>query len=134
MDILITLPKYLIEKIWNGEKKVEVRKNFPRQFDPIENAVFVVEKGTKNVCMCFTIAACYTYCNQDEAWDDFGDKICVPKDWFYNYAKGTKLIYIWYIRDRYIFPRPLDLQMDYGIKHAPQSYCYIRKKFHSFTY
>lgn len=53
MNILITLPKHLIEKIMSGEKKYEIRKCLPKSMRLGEDGFFVVEKGTDEVrCWC----------------------------------------------------------------------------------
>jgi len=46
MNILITLPKNLLEKILSGEKKYEMRKCLPKNMKLGEDGFFVVEKGT----------------------------------------------------------------------------------------
>lgn len=53
MNILITLPKHLIDKILSGEKEFEMRKCLPKKMKIGEDGFFVVEKGTDNVrCWC----------------------------------------------------------------------------------
>ena len=53
MNILITLPKHLIDKIISGEKKFEMRKCLPKNMRLGEDGFFVVEKGTNEVrCWC----------------------------------------------------------------------------------
>ena len=53
MNILITLPKDLLEKIISGEKKFEMRKCLPKNMRIGEDGFFVVEKGSDEVrCWC----------------------------------------------------------------------------------
>ena len=53
MNILITLPKDLIEKIISGEKVYEMRKCLPKNMTIGVDGFFVVEKGTSDVrCWC----------------------------------------------------------------------------------
>ena len=53
MNILITLPKHLLEKITSGEKQFEMRKTLPRHMKIGKDGFFVVEKGTDEVrCWC----------------------------------------------------------------------------------
>ena len=53
MNILITLPKNLLEKIISGEKEFEMRKCLPKHMKIGEDGFFVVEKGTDDVrCWC----------------------------------------------------------------------------------
>ena len=53
MNILITLPKNLLENIISGEKYFETRKCLPKHMNIGEDGFFVVEKGTDDVrCWC----------------------------------------------------------------------------------
>ena len=53
MNVLITLPKHLLDKIISGEKKYEMRKCFPKNIKLGKDGFFVVEKGTNEVkCWC----------------------------------------------------------------------------------
>ena len=45
MNILITLPKDLLEKIISGEKEFEMRKCLPKHMKIGEDGFFVVEKA-----------------------------------------------------------------------------------------
>ena len=64
MNILITLPKNLLEDILNGKKKYEMRKCFPKQMRIGKDGFFVVEKGTDNVrCWCRVDEVEETYIN-----------------------------------------------------------------------
>lgn len=53
MNILITLPKNLIEDIISGKKKYEMRKFQPKYMRVGKEGFFVVEKGTDKIrCWC----------------------------------------------------------------------------------
>lgn len=49
MNIMITLPRDLIDKIISGEKLFEMRKCRPTNVNIGEDGFFVVEKGTNEV-------------------------------------------------------------------------------------
>ena len=42
MNILITLPKYLLDKIISGDKIYEMRKCMPNNFRLVEDGFFIV--------------------------------------------------------------------------------------------
>ena len=96
MNILITLPKNLIEKIISGEKIFEMRKCLPKHMRIGEDGFFVVEKGTDEVrCWCRVDKAIETYLDHYSA-DWFASRLCVPEDYMERYANGKK-VYLWEI-------------------------------------
>ena len=95
MNILITLPKNLLEKIMSGEKKYEMRKSLPKNMKLGEDGFFVVEKGTDEVrCWCrvdFIIGI-----NMNEWLSEYySNDLCVTPQFILNYAPiGTK-VFLW---------------------------------------
>ena len=129
MDILITLPKNLIEKILSGEKTVEVRSRRPIKFDLYNDIVYVVQKGTRRVVMDFTIerfvdvdyAGLLFYYNEGNVGVDLA--------WLTKYAANKKTFSIWYIGCVTSLDC-IDLTLDkMPVKAAPQSYTYVKTLF-----
>ena len=96
MNILITLPKHLIEHIIKGDKKFELRRSIPKDLIIGRDGFFAVEKGTCNVrCWCRVDSI-------DEANIDyissslFVSRLCVDESFIRRYAKDKK-IYLWKI-------------------------------------
>lgn len=96
MNILITLPKPLIECIISGKKTFEMRKTIPKKMILGVDGFFVVEKGTSVVrCWCRvddiyetaicsgTISLCSSY-------------LCVDEEYIMKYAKN-EMVYLWKI-------------------------------------
>ena len=97
MNILITLPKNLLEKIISGEKKYEMRKCLPKNMKIGEDGFFVVEKGTDEVrCWCRVDSYIHTGMNAYVA-DRFSDDLCVSPQFILNYAPAGKDVYLWQI-------------------------------------
>lgn len=96
MNILITLPKDLLENIINGRKEFEMRKCLPKNMKIGEDGFFVVEKGTDDVkCWCRVDDVRDTYIDYFSAkW--FAHRLCVSEDYIVKYAKGEK-VYLWKI-------------------------------------
>lgn len=96
MNILITLPKDLLEKIISGEKKFEMRKCLPRHMKIGWDGFFVVEKGTDDVrCWCRVDGWMYTFIDFYSAqW--WAYRACVPMEYVEKYANGKK-VYLWEI-------------------------------------
>lgn len=126
MDIIITLPGVLINRIINGAKKFEVRKTFPQYYIKGVNRVFVVQKKTTNVIISFTVEYYKAYLDPKFAWERHGHELGIPIEWLLDYAKKGCVLYLWHIDDVQVFEKPLQLEENFGIKRAPQSYCYVR--------
>lgn len=96
MNILITLPKNLIDSIIRGEKLYEMRKSFPKLMTIGEDGFFAVEKGTSNVrCWCRVDSVCETFIDHYSAsW--FVSRLCVNEEYIERYA-ADKRVYMWKI-------------------------------------
>ncbi len=103
MNILITLPKHLIEKIISGEKKFEMRKCLPKNMKLGEDGFFIVEKGTNEVkCWCRVDLVVEVTMNELVAMH-YADVLGVSPEFILNYAPvGTK-VYLWEIGDKKVF-------------------------------
>lgn len=96
MNIMITLPKKLIEDIISGKKKFEMRKCLPKHMKIGEDGFFVVEKGTNEVrCWCRVDAVKEAHFDH-HCVDCIASHLCVSKDYAERYAVGKK-IYLWKI-------------------------------------
>lgn len=96
MNILITLPKDLIEKIISGDKKFEMRKCLPKLMKIGEDGFFVVEKGTDDVrCWCRVDEILETDINYFSA-KLYATRLCVSEKYINDYANGKK-VYLWKI-------------------------------------
>lgn len=96
MNILITLPKHLIDKILSGEKKFEMRKCLPKNMRLGVDGFFVVEKGTdKVVCWCRVDVVYDTFIDRyNAAW--FANRVGISFEYVEKYANG-KQVYLWKI-------------------------------------
>lgn len=97
MNILITLPKDLLEKIISGEKKFEMRKCLPKNMRIGEDGFFVVEKGTDNVrCWCRVDNYMYGMMIEEQA-RKFSKDLCVSPQFILDYAPVGTWVYLWKI-------------------------------------
>lgn len=96
MNILITLPKNLLEKIISGEKEFEMRKSLPKHMKIGEDGFFVVEKGTDEVrCWCRVDEVKETYIDRYSA-RRLASRLCVSEEYIEKYANSEK-VYLWKI-------------------------------------
>ena len=125
MDIVITLPSKLCTEILVGRKTVEVRKNFPKNFNCSKDKVYVIMKGTRYIVMTFTVTEFERYDSPLLLWRDYCYKICVHYGWFMRYATGSKVMYAWKIGSVHLFLPYKDAKKHLGITHNPQSFIYV---------
>lgn len=96
MNILITLPKHLIDSIIRGKKLYEMRKSLPKFMKIGEDGFFAVEKGTSNVrCWCRVDGVIETYIDNYSA-SGLESILCVDKEYISSYAVDKK-VYLWRI-------------------------------------
>lgn len=96
MNILITLPDYLIGDIILGKKTLEMRKCLPKHMKIGEDGFFVVEKGTDCVlCWCRVDNWIFTAMDYYSAqW--YAYRLCVSPRYIMEYTKG-EMVYLWKI-------------------------------------
>ena len=121
MNILITLPKHLIDKIISGEKKYEMRRCQPKYMRVGEDGFFVVEKGTDKIrCWCRVDRVIKGFAS-DYSAAYFAPYLCVPQAYIRRYAKD-KMVYLWKIGKVKTFT---DLKRDpMLIKRNPMQFVY----------
>ena len=121
MNVLITLPKNLIDCIIEGEKIFEMRKSLPKLMRLGEDGFFAVEKGTSNVrcwCRIDTVYRTYIY---DYSMSWLVSRLCVDKNYIERYAAGKK-VYLWKIA-KVIELSDLD-RSSLFVDRNPQQYAY----------
>lgn len=127
MDIAITLPSALWDKIVSGDKTIELRKNFPKNFDVDVDKVYVILKGTTQIAGFFYVNSFeWFYAKSVRDFVPILHKISVPRQWVINYVGYSSAVYLWHIREVYTFPRPLDRSVVWNMYTNPQSFFYVR--------
>lgn len=126
MNIIITLPINLVAEIAEGRKQVEIRKSFPKNFNPDEDVVWVKTKGKDKVALCFTVS--HFEASSDIAFicRRYQFKVRVPFDWLMSYTQNAKRICVWHIQRVTIFTPNLSFSDTFKGMTAPQQYCYTK--------
>lgn len=126
MDIAITLPRSLWNKIVSGEKSIELRKVRPNLFNAWRDRVYVVTKGSNEVvgyfyieCFMATTLSCLMVSHR------WLEQIAVSQEWVSTYIEGSKLIYLWFIGKCVSFNKSADRNFDMRLKNNPQCFTYI---------
>lgn len=124
MNIVITLPSELAHLIYEESKKVEVRKNFPKLFDPLNDVVYVCEKGTNQVTGMFTLESHEEINDPGQVWAQYGANLGIDEEWWRSYTEKPQTLHLWHIKNAEQFPEQYPLMSVFGIEKAPQSYAY----------
>lgn len=124
MNILITLPKNLINKIISGEKKFEMRKRIPKNMKLGEDGFFVVEKGTDEVkCWCrvdkvTTLDLTIT----EKMAKGLSKDLCVSPKFIIDYASVSTKVYLLEI-SKVVITEDL-CRNSLGVDKNPQQFAY----------
>lgn len=124
MNIVITLPRELIVEIINGRKSVEVRTSIPRRFYNDEDVVLVVEKGTHNIPILFSIKQFITYDDGYIAFRNSSKDAAVSEEWLLTYCLGAKQICVWVIGRVCLIVNHGNATSTIGLKKNPQAFVY----------
>lgn len=120
MNVVITLPRNLIDKILRGEKTYEMRKYIPYHYDR-DCRIYVVQKRTKNIVLSFRCDYFFEY-NPNRGWEVAGSMLGISKSYYLEYTKNAKSIWFWPILNLREENLTLD---DIGVARAPQNFCYF---------
>ena len=129
MNIAITLPKNLWDKIVSGKKTIELRKHFPQSFNKNNDYVFVILKGTNKVVGALKIEDFEPEINSFVLADKHIIKaICVDIDWIYQYIRHSTVVFLWKIHRTIVFSPARKREEDLGLSKNPQSFVYIKNE------
>ena len=124
MNVLITLPKNLIDAILSGKKKFELRSVRPKFMKLGEDGFFCVEKGTYNVrcwCRCENISEVYVRCISFPLWEKL---LAESRQWIQNYVENKEKVYIWHIAEVVKFEEGRFGRNDLFVDRNPQKFTY----------
>ena len=124
MNVLITLPKNLIDAIISGKKTFEMRSVKPRLMKCGEDGFFCVEKGTDNV-------RCWCQCDYTLKLD--ADEVCpyywseclaVDGEYIEKYCDNKRTIYMWHIEEVVNLEEESLCRDSIFVDHNPQQFAY----------
>ena len=122
MDIILSVKSKYLKRIYHGTKSIEIRKQIPRKLKPNE-LVWFYESG-KGVITGFGRYQGYKVVTPKEALEFYTDQMDVTDTEFRNYVGDTKELVL--LRFKWVANMDNGIPLSYfGLKRAPQSYCYI---------
>ena len=131
--VVLSIHKQYLDKILSGEKTIEVRRNWP-QANMTPFTVLLYEtaagRGTQKIRARATCTGCTLlrdtdiYSGQHEnIVTDFSKQSCLTVDALKTYMGHRLALYGWGLEK----VRPLEATLsDFGVKRAPQSWCYVK--------
>lgn len=125
MNVCITLPIPLWEKVCSGEASILIRKSFPRNFDFSRDKAFVVLKGFKMCVGYLTLHAFSRWSSADDLYLAWKDDIGLPRDYLISYAAHTVCLYAWHINSVFQYDRIQSSSIVLGAHSNPVSYFYV---------
>lgn len=123
MKILMSIRTEYTNKILDKIKLYELRKK-PLN-ENIDTIIIYSSGKDKKVVGEFKIDKIIKD-NPDNIWNLGEDVLGIDKKSFYEYFKNSEYAYAIKIKDVIKYDIPKDLK-DFGIKKAPQSFCYIKE-------
>ena len=122
MKIIMSIKTEYADKIFDGIKLYELRK---KPLKENVDTIIVYSSGkVKKVIGEFKIEKIIKD-SPDNIWNLGDDVLGIDKKSFYNYFKHSEYAYAIKVKDVIKYNLPKDLS-DFGIKKAPQSFCYIK--------
>lgn len=119
--MLLSIKPEYVEKILSGEKKYEYRKFRCR--DDVDKIIIYATAPVQKVVGEAEIADIVEG-DPQEVWEKTKEHSGISKEFFCEYYKGKKTAIAYQLKSRKRYDPPLTLQ-DFGVKTAPQSYCYL---------
>ena len=122
MQILLSIKPEFVEKIFNGEKRFEFRKQIPKkQF----NKVFIYESSpTQNIVGWFRVGNIIKG-HPDDIWGNCKDNSGILESQYYQYCNGNTRIYALELKEVHKFDEPInpfDFVSDFT---PPQNFSYL---------
>lgn len=133
MNILLSIKPKWARLIYDGKKTIEWRKSTPNAYRPGMRVYLYETVPVQKVTGYFDYQAFYGYlnCNRPEVnqneIEDLVKQGCVPFPKLKAYQGKSERIVGWIVKNATKLDIPMDLE-DFGIKCAPQSWCYLKEK------
>lgn len=123
MKVLMSIKTEYTNKILDKIKLYELRKKPLR--DEVDTVIIYSSGKVKKVVGEFKIDKIIKD-SPDNIWNLGEEVLGIDKKSFYEYFKNSEFAYAIKIKDVIKYDIPKDLR-DFGIKKAPQSFCYIKE-------
>lgn len=124
MNILVTLPKVLIDAIIAGDKIFEMRSVCPKHLHVGEDGFFCVEKGSDSIrCWC-RVDYILKIDVQSESYHGLSKELYISDEYLADYLMSHKRNYLWKIGKVIAFEKDAIIKEHLFVDGNPQSFAY----------
>jgi len=123
MKVLLSIKPEFVEKIFNGTKRVEFRRNIFRS-DKISSIVVYASSPVQKIIGEFEIDEIMTG-SPEHLWCETSKDAGISKLYFDQYFADKCTGYAIRIKSVKKYRHPLCLKLDFNISHPPQSFQYL---------
>ncbi len=134
--ILLSIKPYYAEKIFHGEKTIELRRKLPRNINKGDLVLVYASSPKKMLFGAFTVKK-IIQAKPNNLWHKVSKKACIDKKDYDNYFTGSTLAYAIYIDDYWYLEEPISIQelkSTFDSFNIPQSFRYINQDEMSMLY
>lgn len=123
MRALLAIKPQFVEKIFSGEKKYEFRKILFKNAQ-VNSVVIYASSPVQKIVGEFDIDSILNM-NPEDLWEKTSHSSGIEKEFFDDYFRGRVNAFAIKLINPIRYDIPKDLK-NYGLSHAPQSFCYLR--------
>lgn len=131
MDIIWAMHPRFAKSIYEGRKKIELRKIIPWKFKENDRAyiyeTYPVQKITGYITAKAYFLNIFRDGSEDEKYKKIAEMACVSFNEFMEYYEGKDIATFFDIKEKHKFETTKTLA-DFGINNVPQSFCYVKEK------
>lgn len=129
MNVIITLPSKHIQFIKEGKKRIELRKTWPKYFNPQIDVIYICEKGTKSVVGYMTIEQIIRTNNKYGILTGWSKGIAISLEMIASYIKDAVELYGFFIGGYKFFDKPLTLDDHFHVYKGPGTFVYTPENY-----
>ena len=125
MNVILSIkPKY-VEKIINGSKKYEFRKQIFKN-RKVRQVYIYASYPVRKIVGVFTVGE-IIYDTPENLWEKLKEEAGMSEREFFEYFKNTEIGFAIEIKDLRIFEPPIDPTEAIPNFTPPQSFCYVKR-------
>ena len=120
-NIMLSIQPEYVEKIVNGNKKYEYRKQIAKQ--EINKIIIYESYPIKKIVAEATVEETIVL-PKEELWNKTKDFSGITKEYYDSYFRNRKIAYAYKLGKVEVYDKPKQLK-DFGLNYAPQSFVYV---------
>lgn len=123
-SVLLSIKPQFADKIFKGSKGYEFRRKLFKNAE-VKQVIVYASAPVSRVIGEFEVEAILQL-DKECLWSETEELSGISKEYFDTYFEGLNCGYAIKIGKVQLYQTPLELETHFGIKHAPQSFRYIK--------